>query len=362
MGSAGSHQVIINKLYNLYKQKGYLREEEALDLMIAENTSLVGINRITDKLIEMGVIFDEGSSSDDDDEYDRAQVNYDSVYEEILSISPGQEIFVNYLREIRPPQHREWQQLVMQMSSGNDYAYNRLFEMYLRVAARIALRYAKDENIELDDSIQEGAMGLMRAIKQFDPSQHGNLGSYLPLWIQQYISRAIADKGRIIRLPVHMFETVEKIQKLKEKLIDLHGVEPSFELLSIETNTPIGQLEQIVSIIKNTSDLLSTEELVNNIREDSILNRNENSYLIDSDVAYIFLRRDLGEIMQTLKPRESKVLSMRFGLLDGLEYTLEEIGNEFAITRERVRQIETKALKKMRCPSCINKLKDYIDD
>ncbi|MEA5084759.1 MAG: sigma-70 family RNA polymerase sigma factor [Lachnospiraceae bacterium] len=362
MGSAGSHQVIINKLYNLYKQNGYLREEEALDLMIAENTSLVGINRITDKLIGMGVIFDEGSSSDDDDEYDRAQVSYDSIYEEILSISPGQEIFVNYLREIRPPQHREWQQLVMQMSSGNDYAYNRLFEMYLRVAARIALRYAKDENIELDDAIQEGAMGLMRAIKQFDPSQHGNLGSYLPLWIQQYISRAIADKGRIIRLPVHMFETVEKIQKSKEKLIDLHGAEPSFELLSIETDTPIGQLEQIVSIIKDTSDLLSIEELVNDIRENSILNRNENSYLIDDDVTHIFLCRDLAEVMQTLKPREEKVLSMRFGLFDGLEHTLEEIGIEFAITRERIRQIETKALEKMKCPRCINKLKDYIDD
>lgn len=361
MGSAGSHQVIINKLYNLYKQKGYLREEEALDLMIAENTSLVGINRITDKLIEMGVIFDEGSSSDDDDEYDRAQVNYDSVYEEILSISLGQEIFVNYLREIRPPQHREWQQLVMQMSSGNDYAYNRFFEMYLRVAARIALRYAKEENIELDDAIQEGAMGLMRATNQFDPSQHGNLGSYLPLWIQQYISRAIADKGRIIRLLCICLKQLRRY-KNRKKLMALHDAEPSFELLSIETNIPIGQLEQIVSIIKNTSHLLSTEELVNDISEDSILNRNENSYLIDDDITYIFLRRDLAEMMQTLKPRESKVLSMRFGLLDGLEHTLEEIGIEFAITRERIRQIETKALEKMKCPSCINKLKDYIDD
>ncbi|TCK89122.1 RNA polymerase primary sigma factor [Natranaerovirga hydrolytica] len=360
MGSAGSHQIIIDKLYTLYKQKGYLREDEALDLMTVENTSLVGINRITDKLIELGVIFAEDSSSDDDDEYDRAQVDYDSVYEEILSISPGQERFVNYLREIKPPQHREWQQLVTQMSSGNDYAYNRLFEMYLRVVARIALRYAKDETIELDDAIQEGAMGLMRAIKQFDPSQHGNLGSYLPLWIQQYVSRAIADKGRTIRIPVHMLETVEKIRKSKEKLIALHGTEPCFELLSIETGIPTEQLGQIVSIIRNTSDLLSTEELVNDTREDSVLNRNENSYSIEDDVTYIFLRRDLAEIMQTLKPRETKVLSMRFGLLDGLEHTLEEVGSEFAITRERVRQIEVKALKKMRHPSRSKKLKDYI--
>lgn len=363
MGSAESHQTIIDKLYTLYRQKGYLREDEALDLMIAKNISLVGINRITDKLIEMGVIFAEDSSGDDDDEYDRAQVDYDSVYEEILSISPKQEKFINYLREIRPPQHREWQQLVTQMSSGNDYAYNRLFEMYLRVVARIALRNAKDENIELDDAIQEGAMGLMRAIKQFDPSQHGNLGSYAPLWIQQYISRAVADKGRTIRIPVHMLETVEKIQRAKEKLTALHGTEPCFELLSIETGIPTEQLEQIVSVIRNTSEVLSTEELVNDTREDSVLNRNENSYSIEDDVAYIFLRRDLLEMMQTLKPREAKVLSMRFGLLDGLEHTLEEVGINFSITRERVRQIEAKALTKMRKPSCSNKLKDYyIED
>ena len=199
-------------------------------------------------------------------------------------------------------------------------------------------------------------------LKQFDPSQHGNLGSYLPLWIQQYISRAIADKGRTIRLPVHMLETVEKIQKSKEKLTALHGSEPCFELLSVETDIPNGQLEQIVSIIKNTSDLLSTEELANDISEDSILNRNENSYSIDDDVLYIFLCRDLAKIMQTLKPREAKVLAMRFGLLNGVEHTLEEIGIEFAITRERVRQIETKALEKMRHPSCIKILKDYIED
>ena len=362
MGSAESHQTIIDKLYTLYKQKGYLREDEALDLMIAKNTSLVGINRITDKLIEMGVIFAEDSSSDEDERYDRAQVDYDSVYEEILSISPKQENFINYLREIRPPQHREWQQLVTQMSSGNAYAYNRLFEMYLRVVVRLALRNAKYESIELDDAIQEGAMGLMRAIKQYDPSQHGNLGSYLPLWIQQYISRAVADKGRTIRIPVHMLETVEKIRKSKEKLIALHGTEPCFGSLSIETGIPTEQLEQITSIIRNTSDLLSTEELVNETKEDSVINLNENSYSIEDDVAYVFLRRDLVEMMQTLKPREAKVLSMRFGLLDGSEHTLEEVGINFSITRERVRQIEAKALSKMRKPSCSNKLKDYIED
>jgi len=358
IGSTGIHQAITHKLYSLYKQKGYLREDEALDLMTSENTSLVGINRITCKLIEMGVIFTENSSSEEN-EYDRAQVDYDSVYKEILSISPGQKSFVNYLREIKPPQHREWQQLVKQMSSGNHYAYNRLFEMYLRVATRIALRYAQDENIELDDAIQEGAMGLMRAIKQFDMNQHGNFGSYLSLWIQQYINRAVADKGRTIRIPVHLFEAFEKIRKSKEKLIALHGDEPHLELLSIETEIPIKQMEQIVSIIRSTSDLLSIEELINDTREVSVINCNENSYLIDDDVACIFLRRDLVEIMQTLKPRELKVLSMRFGLLDGLEHTLEEIGVEFQITRERVRQIEAKALRKMRHPSCIKKLKDY---
>ena len=185
-----------------------------------------------------------------------AQIDYDSVYEEILNISPGQERFVNYLREIRPPQYREWQQLITQMSSGNDFAYNRLFEMYLRVVFRIALHYAKDENIELDDAIQEGSIGLLRAIKQFDSSRHGNFGSYLSMWIQQYICRAIADKGRAIRIPVHMLETIEKIRISEKKFIAMHGTEPCLELLSIETGIPTKQLEQITSIIKNTSDLL----------------------------------------------------------------------------------------------------------
>ncbi|CAM4158382.1 sigma-70 family RNA polymerase sigma factor [Saccharibacillus endophyticus] len=361
MSSALSQQMIIDKLYALYKQNGYLREEDALDLMITENTPLVRISRITDKLIEMGVIFLEDFSNEDDEEYyDRAQVDYDSIYKEVLKISPQQEIFISYLREVRPAQNNEWRILLKQISDGNNYAYSRLFEMHLRVVVRIALRYAKDENIELDDAIQEGAMGLMRAIEKFDQTQHENFGSYSPLWIQQYISRAVADTGRTIRIPVHMLETMDRIRKSKKKLVALHSSEPNLKLLSIESGISIKKIRESVRIIKNISGLLSLEELAENMQEDNVFNCKENSYSIDKAIEYIFLRQDLIEVMKTLKSREAKVLLMRFGLVNGLEYTLEEIGAEFAVTRERIRQIEVKSLVKMRSSKSIVKLKDYI--
>lgn len=359
MNQVRGHQAAIEKLYAAYKEKGFLREEEALSVMATDNLSLVDINRITDRLIALGVVFADDSSTDEDDN-DYAQIDYEALYRKALEISPGQQLLIDYIREVRPPQNREWRPLITQMNSGNQYAFNRLFDMYLRVIVRIALRFYEDTGFELDDAIQEGSMGLMRAIRQYDSSKHGNLGSYLPLWIQQYIGRAVADKGRTIRIPVHAYDSVQKLQKSKELLFEQKGYQPSNADIAATADIPIEMTTKLLEVMQEP---VSLEALLQDGNNEDIINE----YFVlpsfeeklDEKLLGVFVRNSLF----ALSERERRILSLRYGLEDDRERTLEEVGIEFNVTRERVRQIESKALKKLhqRFENTMSKMADDFD-
>jgi RNA polymerase primary sigma factor len=356
MGQVGGHQATVEKLYALYKEKGFLREEEALAVMTADGVSLVGINRVTDKLIALGVIFADDSLAEDEEETDRAQTDYEALFIEVLEISPGQQILIDYIRNVRPPQNREWRPLITQMNSGNEYAFNRLFDMYLRVVVKIALRISKENDFELDDAIQEGSMGLIRAIRQYDGSKHGNLGSYLPLWIQQYIGKAVADKGRTIRLPVYAYEIVVRLNQSRRTLEDRLGREPSYAEIAAEASTSV---ETAIKLLEATQEPVSLDALFEGETDEEYIFKHFSIPSFEEKSDNNFLAELVRTTLQTLPDREAKVLSLRFGLYDGQERTLEEVGAVFNVTRERVRQIEAKALRRLRNPRLARQIDLY---
>jgi len=356
MEEASGYQIVVDHLYALYLEKGFLNEEEALDFMSTSGITLVEINRATDKLLALGVVFTD-YGVDDLDDIDRAQTNYEALFDKVLTISPFQEMLINYIREIRPPQNREWRSLIIQMNSGNDYAFNRLFDMYLRVVIKIALRFYIDSGFELDDAIQEGSMGLIRAIKQYDGSKHGNLASYLPLWIQQYISRAIADKGRTIRIPVHAYDLVQKIKQKKEILFEHNGREPTLVEIATAAETTI---ETVTKLLEVTQDIISLDYMLQTEDGQEIINNYSIVNSFNEEFEKNMLTEQIHKTLSSLKIRERQVISLRFGLVDGKERTLEEVGAFLNVTRERIRQIEIKALRKMRHSYYAENLKSFL--
>lgn len=357
MQPTSGHQLIVEKLYSLYLEKGFLREEEALDLMSANGITLVGINRVTDKLIALGVIFADDSRANDDNDIDRAQTDYESLFDEVLAISPGQATLINYIRDARPPQNREWHSLIVQINSGNEHAFNRLFAMYLRVVVKIALRFYKDSGFELDDAIQEGSMGLIRAINRYDNSKHGNLGSYFPLWIQQYISRAIVDKGSTIRIPVHAYELVQKIKQNRLDLFEQNGREPSIGEIATASKTTH---ETVMKLLAVTRSIVSLDCMLETEKGRLEIDKYCSITSFDEDIESKILAEQVQEVLLILTDREQYIITLRYGLLDGKERTLEEIGTVFNVTRERIRQIEAKTLKKLRHSSRARYIKDFI--
>jgi RNA polymerase primary sigma factor len=351
------HRATVEKLYALYDAKGFLREDEALEVMAANGASLVGINLITERLLALGVIFVDDFTADEDEDIDHSQTDYEALYSEVLEISPGQQMLVDYIRKVRPPQNREWRSLIKQMNSGSEYAFNRLFDMYLRVVLRIALRFHRENGFEIDDAIQEGSMGLVRAINQYDGSKHGNLGAYLPLWIQQYISRAVADKGRIIRLPVHVYETVQRLRQSHKEITEKLGREPSYAEIAIEAEIPV---EAVLKLLEATQEQVSLESFLEDEANDEVILRYFSVPSFEEEADNEYSEEYIRKSLSTLTERERFVISLRYGLYDGQERTLEDIGSDLHVTRERIRQIEAKALRKLRSPSSTRHIEGLI--
>lgn len=339
MEQSSGHHAIVKKLYALYKEKGFLREEEALAVMTADGVSLVGINRITDKLIALGVIFADDSTSDDDEDYDRARIDYEALYAEVIEISPGQQMLVEYIKNVRPPQYLEWRPLIAQMNSGNEYAFKRLFDMYLRNVLRIALQFYKKNGIELDDAIQEGCIGLIKAINKYDATKHELFGSYLSWWIQQYISKAVANNSRTIRLPVKTYEMVQRLLQSQKILTEKLGRDPLFEEIAISAETNI---DTAMELLEAAQDPISLDMIY------------EDNEIGDRLCYYTHFFDDTDDILNMYKSlsmlpeREQKVLLLRYGLFGAKEWTLEEVSSVIDVTRERVRQIANEAVDKMR--------------
>ena len=353
----------VEKIIKKAKEKGKITYGElAVEL---DDVNQDQIEKVFDVMEEMGVDvlkddFDDEPNEEDLKEVENLkldEVTQDDTFEGINVDDPVR----MYLREIGRIKLLTYDQeldLAKRILDGDEEAKQELAEANLRLVVSIAKKYVGRGMLFLD-LIQEGNMGLIKAVEKFDYTKGFKFSTYATWWIRQSITRAIADQARTIRIPVHMVETINKLIRTSRHLLQKLGREPSPEEISKELEMPI---DKVMEIQKIAQDPVSLETPIGE-EDDSHLGdfiQDEDSPAPQDAAAYTLLKEQLAEVMQTLTPREAKVLRLRFGLDDGKARTLEEVGKEFDVTRERIRQIEAKALRKLRHPSRSKKLKDYM--
>ena len=268
-------------------------------------------------------------------------------------------MFLKEIGKIPLLTYEEENMLAERMVHGDKEAKKRLIESNLRLVVSIAKKYI-GRGMNFLDLIQEGNLGLIKAVDKFDQSKGYKFSTYATWWIRQAITRAIADQARTIRIPVHMVETINKLIRTSRHLLQTLGREPTPEEIAAELEMPV---EKVREVLKVSQEPISLETPVGEEDESNLGNfiPDEDAPSPAAQAADVLLREHIEDVMQTLTPREAKVLKLRFGLQDGRMRTLEEVGREFQVTRERIRQIEAKALRKLRHPSRSKRLKDFMN-
>ena len=320
--------------------------EEILEFLEAHN---IDVLRISDD--------DEDILLDDEDEVEVEQI--DLSVPDGVSIEDPVRMYLKEIGKVPLLSAEEEIELAKRMELGDMEAKQRLAEANLRLVVSIAKRYVGRGMLFLD-LIQEGNLGLIKAVEKFDYRKGYKFSTYATWWIRQAITRAIADQARTIRIPVHMVETINKLIRVSRQLLQELGREPTPEEIAAEMNMPVDRVREILKI---SQEPVSLETPIGE-EEDSHLGdfiQDDNVPVPADAAAFTLLKEQLEEVLSTLTEREKKVLTLRFGLEDGRARTLEEVGKEFNVTRERIRQIEAKALRKLRHPSRSRKLKDYLE-
>ena len=331
----------------------HLEEEQMDEILDALEKSGIDVLRITDD----DDIPDEELLLSDEDEVDME--NLDLSIPDGISIEDPVRMYLKEIVKVPLLSAEEEIELAKRMENGDQEAKKRLAEANLRLVVSIAKRYVGRGMLFLD-LIQEGNLGLIKAVEKFDYRKGYKFSTYATWWIRQAITRAIADQARTIRIPVHMVETINKLIRVSRQLLQELGREPTPEEISEEMGMPVDRVREILKI---SQEPVSLETPIGE-EEDSHLGdfiQDDNVPVPAEAASFTLLREQLVEVLGTLTEREQKVLRLRFGLDDGRARTLEEVGKEFNVTRERIRQIEAKALRKLRHPSRSRKLKDYLD-
>ena len=349
------------------KKKNVLEYQEISDFFTDMTLEEEQFDKILETLEQNNVDVLRITEDDDVDDEEIILTEEDEVDVENIDLSVPDGISIEdpvrmYLKEIgKVPllSAEEEIELAKKMEMGDEDSKKRLAEANLRLVVSIAKRYVGRGMLFLD-LIQEGNLGLIKAVEKFDYRKGYKFSTYATWWIRQAITRAIADQARTIRIPVHMVETINKLIRVSRQLLQELGREPAPEEIAEEMNMPVDRVREILKI---SQEPVSLEAPIGE-EEDSHLGdfiQDDNVPVPADAAAFTLLKEQLVEVLGTLTEREQKVLRLRFGLDDGRARTLEEVGKEFNVTRERIRQIEAKALRKLRHPSRSRKLKDYLD-
>ncbi|MGM0498691.1 MAG: RNA polymerase sigma factor RpoD [Bacillota bacterium] len=341
------------------KKEGELTYEEIMDALEDIDLDSEDIEKIYDIFSEMNIEVVNSKLEEEEEDEDDPNSGLDLSIPKGVGIEDPVRMYLKEIGKVDLLTAEEEVELSKRMEQGEEWAKQQLVEANLRLVVSIAKKYVGRGMLFLD-LIQEGNMGLMKAVDKFDYTKGYKFSTYATWWIRQAITRSIADQARTIRVPVHMVETINKLIRVSRQLLQEKGREPKAEEIGEEMDI---SAEKVREIMKIAQEPVSLETPIGE-EEDSHLGdfiEDEDSPAPASAATYILLKEQLDGVLDTLTDREKRVLELRFGIEDGRPRTLEEVGKEFGVTRERIRQIEAKALRKLRHPSRSKKLKDYLE-
>lgn len=342
---------VVEGLLKCFQEKQYLTEDEVADFCIDHDLDLLQIDEVCNRLLGKNIFLrDELDTSvkkgEEEDYVDRSHRDYVSFLDKVICEYPNMRHFVEEVRKIPPPQTREWKILVVQARNGNDCARERLILMYIRTIMKNVYDFSCANHTNFEDSFQDGIIGLITAVEKYDVTSPETFVSYFPMWGWQGMSRYAIFSGAATTYPVHVKEKIYKIFARTRELSEFLELDKIDEYYSWKELLEMAEDEYAVRNMLPYIELTEESEIFS-----------ESPYV---DIEDLEIKNIINDVLSTLKEKERKVLELRFGLLDGIERTLEEVGTEFGVTRERIRQIEVKAINKLKNNRKLRSLKNFI--